>query len=100
MSVGHAIVRGEMARHPTFRFRLDPTVEQQAVFARHAGASRFAFNHCLQTVKTGLTRHRIDPLSVVPWTGFDLIIRLMDGRRPRMPDAYLSSMPTELPSCA
>lgn len=30
--MGHAIVRGEMARHATFRFRLDPTVEQQAVF--------------------------------------------------------------------
>jgi Helix-turn-helix domain len=38
----------EMSRHATFRFCLDPTVEQCEVLARHAGAARFAFNQCLQ----------------------------------------------------
>ena len=62
-----------MTRHTTFRFCLDPTVEQQEVLARHAGAARFAFNQCLQMVKTALT-HRLTGSDVeVPWTGFDLI---------------------------
>ena len=62
-----------MARHTTFRFCLDPTVEQQEVLARHAGASRFAFNQCLEMVKTALTQRHHDPTVEVPWTGFDLI---------------------------
>ncbi|UNB54209.1 transposase [Mycolicibacterium sp. YH-1] len=62
-----------MARHTTFRFCLDPTVEQREVLSRHAGAARFGFNQCLQMVKTGLTQHRHNPDVVVPWTGFDLI---------------------------
>ncbi len=37
-----------MGRHTTFRYRLDPTVEQSVVLARHAGAARFAFNQCLR----------------------------------------------------
>jgi len=41
----------EMSRHTTFRFCLDPTVEQQQVLARHVGAARFAFNQCLRMVK-------------------------------------------------
>jgi putative transposase len=64
---------GEMTRHTTFKFCLDPTVEQQGVFARHGGAARFGFNQCLRMVKTGLTERRIDPAVKVPWTGFDLI---------------------------
>ena len=48
-----------MSRHTTFKFCLDPTVEQQNVLARHVGASRFAFNQCLRIVKSALTqRHR------------------------------------------
>ena len=62
-----------MARYTTFRFCLDPTVEQCEVLARHAGASRFAFNQCLGMVKTALTHRKIDPSVAVPWTGFDLI---------------------------
>ncbi|MFG3523061.1 RNA-guided endonuclease InsQ/TnpB family protein [Nocardia nova] len=62
-----------MARHTTFRFCLDPTVEQSGVLSRHAGAARFAFNHCLQVVKTSLSQRSSDPKIVVPWTGFDLI---------------------------
>jgi putative transposase len=62
-----------MARYTTFRFCLDPTVEQCEVLARHAGASRFAFNQCLRIVKTALTHRKTDPGIPMPWTGFDLI---------------------------
>jgi putative transposase len=62
-----------MARHTTFRFCLDPTVEQCEVLSRHAGAARFAFNQCLRIVKTALTQRRTEPGTEVPWTGFDLI---------------------------
>jgi putative transposase len=62
-----------MARHTTFKFCLDPTVEQSGVLSRHAGAARLAFNHCLQVVKTSLSQRSSDPEIVVPWTGFDLI---------------------------
>ena len=63
----------EMSRHTTFRFCLDPTVEQHEVLARHAGASRFGFNQCLGMVKAALTQKEADPNLDVPWTGFDLI---------------------------
>jgi putative transposase len=63
----------EMSRHTTFKFCLDPTVEQHELLARHAGASRFAFNECLGMVKTALTQRKTDPDTNVPWTGFDLI---------------------------
>jgi putative transposase len=62
-----------MSRHTTFRFCLDPTVEQREVLARHAGASRFAFNQCLYMVKTALGHRKTEPGVEVPWTGFDLI---------------------------
>ncbi|WP_420540898.1 RNA-guided endonuclease InsQ/TnpB family protein [Mycolicibacterium septicum] len=62
-----------MSRHTTFKFCLDPTVEQRAVLAQHAGASRFAFNQCLAMVKTALAERRTDPTTDTPWTGFDLI---------------------------
>jgi putative transposase len=64
-----------MARHTTFRYCLDPTVEQELVLARHAGAARFAFNQSLQTAKTALAERRIGPDVDVPWTGFDLVNR-------------------------
>lgn len=62
-----------MSRHTTFRFCLDPTVEQNGLLARHAGAARFAFNQCLRVVKTALTQRKATPDVDVPWTGFDLI---------------------------
>jgi putative transposase len=62
-----------MTRHTTFRFCLDPSVEQCDVLARHAGAARFAFNQCLRMVKTALTQRKADADVAVPWTGFDLI---------------------------
>jgi putative transposase len=67
------MVVGEMSRHTTFKFCLDPTVEQQGMLARHAGASRFGFNQCLRMVKTALTQRKATPDVDVPWTGFDLI---------------------------
>jgi putative transposase len=67
------MLTAEMNRHTTFKFCLDPTVEQQQVLARHAGAARFAFNQCLGMVKTALTQRRTDPDIAVPWSGFDLI---------------------------
>jgi putative transposase len=67
------MLRVEMSRHTAFKFCLDPTVEHYNVLARHAGASRFAFNQCLAMVKAALTQRRADPDTDVPWTGFDLI---------------------------
>jgi putative transposase len=63
----------KMTRHTTFKFCLDPTIEQQTVLSRHAGAARFAYNQCLRMVKTALAQRRTDPPIEVPWTGFDLI---------------------------
>ena len=63
----------EMSRHTTFKFCLDPTVEQYEVLSRHAGAARFAFNQSLRIVKTALTQRGTDPNTDVPWTAFDLI---------------------------
>jgi putative transposase len=60
-------------RHTTFRFALDPTPSQAAMLARHAGASRFAYNQCLRLVTEALQANATDPSVVVPWSGFDLI---------------------------
>jgi putative transposase len=67
------MLTSEMSRHTTFKFCLDPTVEQHQVLARYAGASRFAFNQCLRIVKTAVTQRKTRPTIDVPWTGFDLI---------------------------
>jgi putative transposase len=60
-------------RHTTFRFALAPTAAQAAMLARHAGASRFAYNQCLGLVTDALASKRMDPQVRVPWSGFDLI---------------------------
>ena len=62
-----------MTRHTSFKFCLEPSVEQCDVLAQHAGASRFAFNQCLQIVKTALTERKSNADVDLPWTGFDLI---------------------------
>jgi putative transposase len=67
------MVASDVSAHTTFRFCLDPTVEQQQALARHAGAARFAFNQCLSMVKTALNQRKADPAVIVPRTGFDLI---------------------------
>jgi putative transposase len=60
-------------RHTTFRFALAPTPTQAAMLARHAGASRFAYNQCLRLVVDAVAAKRTDPQVKVPWSGFDLI---------------------------
>ena len=60
-------------RDTTFRFALDPTPAQAAMLARHAGASRYAYNQSLRLVVDALAAKEIDPAVVVPWSGFDLI---------------------------
>jgi putative transposase len=62
-----------MTRHTTFRYCLDPTVGQQTMLARHAGAARFAFNQCLRLHLRARRDRRSDSSVVVPWTGFDFI---------------------------
>jgi putative transposase len=97
LSVAGGMLTGEMTRHTTFRFCLDPTLEQHEVLARHAGAARFAFNQCLRMVKTALTQRRTDPGTDVPWSGFDLINALTRGRRPKTPAGCLPSALMVLP---
>ena len=60
-------------RHTTFRFALAPTPGQAAMFARHAGASRFAYNQCLRLIADSLAAKPTDLHARVPWSGFDLI---------------------------
>jgi putative transposase len=88
MSVVPRSVRG-MARHTTFRFCLDPTVEQSVALTRHVGAARFAYNQCLRLHLDARERHRArdgapgdqdegagdtDQARVeVPWSRFSLI---------------------------
>jgi putative transposase len=86
-----------MTRHTTFRFCLDPTVEQQAVLARHAGASRFAFNQCLWLVKTALSQRKTDPDTSVPWTGFDLINTFNAWKKTEDAGRPLQSIPMASP---
>jgi putative transposase len=66
-------VRSRVMRHTTFRFALDPTPAQAGMLARHAGASRFAYNQCLRLVTDALQQRTSDPTLAVPWSGFDLI---------------------------
>src|SRR5829696_8759382 len=60
-------------RYTTFRFALAPTSGQAAVLARHAGASRFAYNQSLRLVIDALAARQTDLSATVPWSGFDLI---------------------------
>jgi putative transposase len=89
-----------VARHTSFRFRLDPSVEQERVLSRHVGAARFAFNQALRLHKDARARAGRErgsgavsdgdvvgrgvadswdgvgdswDGSGVPWSGFDLI---------------------------
>ena len=45
----------DMPRHMSFRFRLDPSVEQERVLSQHVGAARFAFNQALRLHKDAHT---------------------------------------------
>ncbi|WP_275408802.1 RNA-guided endonuclease InsQ/TnpB family protein [Micromonospora qiuiae] len=64
---------GAVGRFTAFRFTVDASPSQAVVLARHAGASRFAFNQCLALVKEALEAKRRGVPVVVPWSGFDLI---------------------------
>ena len=82
-----------MARHTTFRFSLDPTVEQSVAFARHVGAARFAYNQCLRLHLDAREHHRalerrgagaseVDRArDGVPWSRFSLINALNRWKR-------------------
>jgi hypothetical protein len=60
-------------RHTTFRFALDPTSDQAALLARHAGASRYAYNQSLRLVTDALATAQAGLPVTVPSSGFDLI---------------------------
>lgn len=64
-----------MTRHTSFRFSLDPAVEQERVLERHAGASRFAYNQCLRFVFDARRVREGGRDVQVPRTGYDLINR-------------------------
>ena len=61
-----------MARMTSFRFTVVDDAALNATFARHAGATRFAYNQCLRAVK-GAEAKSTNPAVKVPWSGFDLI---------------------------
>jgi hypothetical protein len=92
LSVRGGMLTGEISRHTTFRFCLDPTVEPHDVLAPHAGAARFGFNECLRMVKTALARRHRDPNVEVPSTGFDLI-NTFTPAGPSSPDYCATSTP-------
>jgi putative transposase len=69
-----------VTRHTTFKFCLDPTLEQCEVLARHAGASRFAFNQCLGLVKATVAERKSGSDVALPWSGFDLINAFNDWK--------------------
>lgn len=67
-----------MPRHTSFRFCLDPSVEQERVLFRHVGAARFAFNQALRLHQEARAAAGRGVGGVrggvrVPWSGFDLI---------------------------
>jgi putative transposase len=82
-----------MARHTTFRFCLDPTVEQSVALARHVGAARFAYNQCLRLHLDAREHHRVlerrgagasevdRARNEVPWSRFSLINALNQWKR-------------------
>jgi putative transposase len=70
-----------MTRMTSFRFTVVHDPALNAVFARHAGASRFAYNQCLQAVKGAMDAKRSDPTVKVPWSSFDLINRFNGWKR-------------------
>jgi putative transposase len=75
-----------LSRAVTFKFALDPNVEQRVLFAKCAGARRFTFNHHLARVKVNLDARSAerDSISVggtgsdsltpsLSWSGFSFI---------------------------
>ena len=73
LTVAPAGQTANVMRYTTFRFALAPSPVQEALLARHAGASRFAYNQGLRLVTDALAAKHADPEVRVPWSGFDLI---------------------------
>ena len=61
-----------MFRHTTFRFCLDPTVEQHKRWPVMLGRA-VRVQSMPADGKAGLTHRKTDASVDVPWTGFDLI---------------------------
>ena len=55
-----------MARMTSFRFTVVDDAALNATFARHAGATRFAYNQCLRAVKGALEAKSTNPAVKVP----------------------------------
>jgi putative transposase len=68
-------------RYTTFRFCIRPTMAQQHALARHAGASRYAYNQCLRLLAEALVDKEADPSVDIPWSGFDLVNRFNAWKR-------------------
>jgi putative transposase len=63
------------------------------MLARHAGASRFAYNQCLRLVVDALAAKRAEPQVEVPWSGFDLINALNAWKRSEAAGRILVAAP-------
>jgi putative transposase len=72
-SISSAGYAADAMRHTTFRFALVPASGQATMLARHAGASRFAYNQSLRLVLDALAARQTDPAATVPRSRFDLI---------------------------
>ena len=60
-------------RHTSFSFALDVSAREEASLRRHAGASRFAYNQCLNLHQNAADARKRDAAVKVPRSGFDLI---------------------------
>jgi putative transposase len=86
----------ELTRACAFRFALDPTSEQEAVFWRYAGARRYAYNHHLGRVRVnletraaeleaGVARDHLTP--GLSWSKFSFINEFNQYKTGRAPDS-------------
>ena len=75
LSVAGGMLTAEMSRHTTFRFCLDPTVDQREVLARHGGASDVRLVIEDLNVSAMLSNHRLArAISDAGWAEFARIL--------------------------
>ncbi|MGO9225765.1 RNA-guided endonuclease InsQ/TnpB family protein [Mycobacterium sp.] len=75
LSVAGGMLTAEMSRHTTFRFCLDPTVDQREVLARHGGASDVQLVIEDLNVSAMLSNHRLArAISDAGWAEFARIL--------------------------